>query len=98
MLNTASNLPPESQVMVYEAMLSVQTPNLIMNSAAEYFTMKDRNGNTIRFSRMNRLPTSPVPLSVDGAPRPSTNLVRVDLDARPNGVSKFLVIDLEAVA
>jgi N4-gp56 family major capsid protein len=67
--------------MVDEILLSVRTPNLIMKSGAITKMLKDKSGTTIRFSRYDRLPTAPVQLSISGADKPATPLIRVDLDA-----------------
>lgn len=97
MITTANSLPPEVQAFADETFLSVPTPNLIMKSAALRKTMPSRSGTTFRQSRMDRLPTSPVPLSVDGAPRPAVPLNRIDIDATVSFYGEYVAINQRVI-
>lgn len=97
MIVSGLNLPPEIQTQAYKTFLSTPTPNLIMQMAAERYTMESRNGTTIRFSRNNRLPTAPIQLSQDGAPIPGTPVVRVDLDAIMGFYGQFIAINQRVI-
>lgn len=81
MINSPNNLPPEVQATADEVLLAVRTPRLIYKLAAMQKALPAKGGTTLRSSRYERLPTAVVPLSADGAPIPSTPLVRTDIDA-----------------
>ncbi len=90
---TSTTLPPEIQVQCADALLSVNTPGLIMNIAAMQTELSAKNGNTIRYSRYDRLATAPVPLGPSGATPPSTNVNRVDLDATVSYYGQYIAVN-----
>lgn len=81
MITTPSTLPAQVQQTFDDVLLSVRTPNLIMKLGALSKRLPAKGGRTLRMSRYDRLPTSPVPLGSSGATPPATPLNRVDIDA-----------------
>jgi N4-gp56 family major capsid protein len=81
-VTTTSGLPPAVQQTLGQRMLSVPTPNMISNIAAERDRMPKQGGSIRRRRRYNPLATAMVPLGNTGAPIPAQLQTVVDIDAK----------------
>jgi N4-gp56 family major capsid protein len=91
MLTTQSQLPPLVQQSVDDVMLSIRTPDLIMNVAAWRKVLPAKGGTTLRMYRYDRLPTAPVPLT--GATIPAISPNRVDIDATVSIYGQYMALN-----
>ena len=93
MITNPTTLPAPVQQTMDDVLLSVRTPNLIMNIAATPKRLPAKGGRTLRMARYDRLPTFPVPLGPSGQTIPATPLVRTDIDATMSFFGQFVAIN-----
>lgn len=79
-ITTTDILTPQVQQTYNERILSTPTPNYIFSIPAMKMTMPKRGGNTLRMSRYDQLPSSPVPLGNTGVTPPPVTPERTDID------------------
>jgi N4-gp56 family major capsid protein len=81
-MNTITNLSPEVAIQFCMRMLSRPFPDLIAGVGNYHVNMEQNQGNILRQSRYDNLPTQPVPLGPSGTNPPAMNLNRLDIDAQ----------------
>lgn len=91
MLTTQTQLPPLVQQSVHDTMLSIKTPDLIHNVAAQRAVLPAKGGTTLRYYRYDRLPTAPIPLT--GATPPAVTPSRVDIDATVSFYGQYMALN-----
>ena len=89
---TTTNMPPQVLQSFDELLLSTPTPNLIHSIPVMRRRMPSNGGTTLRMSRYNRLPTSPVPLGNTGVTPPSVDAERVDIDVRMQFYGQWIAV------
>ena len=80
-ITTTSTLPAAVQQTLSRRLLSVPTPRMIHNIAADRKVMPANGGRTMRFIRYNPLNTALVPLGNTGITPPAQNLTDIFIDA-----------------
>jgi len=85
-------MPPQVLQSFDELLLSTPTPNLIHSIPAMKRRMPSNGGTTLRMSRYDRLPTSPVPLGNTGVTPPSVDAERVDIDVRMQFYGQWIAV------
>ena len=98
---TTSNFKPEVLVQAGHRLLSTPTAKMIHKLPAQMYEMKSRAGTTVRYRRINQLPTATVPVGNSGQNPPPIVPTMVDIDATPQlygytAVLKSSLIDLDA--
>lgn len=81
-MNTLTNLQPEVAVQFCMRMLSRPMPDLVADTGNYHVSMEENEGNILRQSRYDNLPTQPVPLGPTGMNPPAMTLNRIDIDAQ----------------
>jgi N4-gp56 family major capsid protein len=81
-ITTTTTLPAPVQQSFNAKLLSVPTPNFIMNLAALKRKMPANGGTTLRQRRYNALQPAMVPLGNSGLTPPSQSLTAIDIDAK----------------
>lgn len=81
-ITTTTTLPAPVQQSYNAKLLSVPTPNFIMNLAALKRKMPANGGTTLRQRRYNALQPAMVPLGNSGLTPPSQSLTAIDIDAK----------------
>ena len=79
-ITTADTLPPQVALAFQERLLSVPVPNLIHSVAADKRRQSAGNGNKVRLSRYELLPTALTPLGKSGINPPPVLPERIDID------------------
>ena len=90
---TTTVLPAQVQQTFDERILSTPTNNLIHSIPAMKKKMPKNGGTTLRMSRYQALPTSPVPLGNTGVTPPSVELERVDIDAEMSFYGQYIILN-----
>lgn len=80
-MNTLTNLQPEVATQFCMRMLSRPMPDLIADIACYRVGMEQNQGNILKQSRYDNLPTQPVPLGPSGINPPAMVLNRLDIDS-----------------
>src|ERR1700690_3814588 len=81
-MNTLTNLSPEVSTQMAMRLLARPMPDLVAHLGNMYVSMEQNEGNILRQSRYDNLPTQPVPLGPSGVnPAPMT-LNRLDTDVQ----------------
>lgn len=81
-MNTLTTLPPEVSTQMAMRLLARPHPNLIAHLGNMYVSMEQNQGDILRQSRYDNLPTQPVPLGPSGVNPPPIALNRLDTDVR----------------
>jgi hypothetical protein len=81
-MNTIQNLQPEVATQFCMRLLSRPMPDLVADVGNYRVSMEQNQGNILRQSRYDNLPTQPVPLGPSGVNPPAMNLNRLDIDAQ----------------
>lgn len=92
-ITTTTILPPPVQAMYSAKLLSVPTPNLIYNLAADKKELDARSGNTLRMRRYNALNTALVPLGPTGETPPGQTMTAVDIDAKMDYYGDYVILN-----
>ena len=92
MTTTTTVLPPPVQQKFNAKLLSTPQARLIYGAFAMPFEMDERSGDIMRLRRYTRLNTAPVPLGPAMNNPPVQTLNAVDLDARIDWYSTYLII------
>jgi len=92
-ITTTSVLAPQVQQAFNLKLLATPTPNYIHKIPAEMMKMPKNNGDTLRMTRYNQLPSSLVPLGNTGVTPPSTQLTAVNIDAKLSFYGQWLEIN-----
>lgn len=95
-MNTITNLAPEVATQFCMRMLSRPMPDLVASVGNYKVSMEQNQGNILRQSRYDNLPTQPVPLGPSGTNPPAMNLNRLDIDAQIDWYGKLNILMLEA--
>ncbi len=97
-ITTSTSLPAPVQQRFNEKLLATPQARLIHKAFATPYTMPDRNGTIMRFRRYTRLNTFPVPLNTSFANPPAQQLTAVDLDARIDWYSTYVILTRQVTA
>jgi len=93
MATTTTTLPPQVLQSLDELLLSTPTPNLIHSIPAMKRRKPANEGDVLRMSRYNRLPTSPVPLGNTGVTPPPVDPTRVDIDVKMQFYGQWISVN-----
>ena len=92
-ITTTSVLAPQVQQAFNLKLLSTPTPNYIHKIPANMMRMPKNNGDTLRMTRYNQLPSALVPLGNSGVTPPSTQLTAVNIDAKISFYGQWIEIN-----
>lgn len=92
-MNTLTNLPPEVATQYCMRMLSRPRRDLIADVGNYHVSMEQNQGDILRQSRYNNLPTQPVPLGPSGINPPAMVLSRLDVDAKLDWYGGYVAIN-----
>jgi len=92
MATTTTTLPPPVQQKFNAKLLSTPQARLIHTAFATPIEMDERSGDIMRLRRYTRIPTAPVPLGPAMNNPPVQQLTAVDLDARIDWYSTYIII------
>ncbi len=96
-ITTTSILSAPVQQTFNAKLLSVPTPNMIMNIPSEKYRMPRNGGTTMRFRRYSPLNTALIPLGNSGVTPPAQNLVATDIDAVVNWYGTYIALNEQVV-
>ena len=95
MSTTTTVLPPPVQQRFSAKLLSTPQALLVHRLAAVPYRMPENSGNILRMRRFTRLETAPVPVNPAMLNPPAQQLTAVDIDARLDWFSTYVVITKE---
>jgi len=96
-ITTTSVLAAPVQQTFNAKLLSVPTPNMIMNIPSEKYRMPRNGGTTMRFRRYNPLNTALVPLGNSGVQSPAQSLTSMDIDATISWYGTYIALNEQVV-
>ena len=91
-ITTSSSLPAPIQQKFTAKLLSTQQQYNVHNMFADQYEMTDNDGVIMRMRRYQRLQTAPVPLGTTFNNPPAQQLNAVDLDARIDWYSTYVIL------
>ncbi|MHB1059859.1 MAG: hypothetical protein ACYC0F_18455 [Rhodanobacter sp.] len=91
-MNTLTNLEPEVAIQFCMRMLSRPMPDLVADVGNYKVSMEQNQGDILRQSRYDNLPTQPVPLGPNGINPPAMVLNRLDYDAEVSWYGGYVAI------
>lgn len=91
-MNTLTNLAPEVATQFCMRMLARPMPDLVAKVGCYHVSMEQNQGNVLRQSRYDNLPTQPVPLGPSGINPPAMVLNRIDIDAQLDFYGGYVAI------
>src|SRR3989304_9298227 len=91
-ITTRNDLPPEVELHYTGIVLSTPRAYLIHGAFANRVEVPPNSGDVARMVRYNRLETAPVPLNINFENPAAQRLPRLDIDARLDWDSTYIVL------